>query len=234
MNLKRGRFGTEQLLLAPDKRCTTCGETKSAAEFSRNKRSRDGLMSICRLCNRAKVAAWQAANRERATQRNREWKRQNADYMREYARERYHADVEQSREAARRVNNTEQGRARRERWRQENKDKVNAAQARRRAADPEKYRDRQRAWKRANPDKVAADNHSRRSGRYDADGRAYLSIIQRDPCAYCGTTSRVEVDHIVPLSQGGENRWQNLSAACRTCNTRKNARSLLTFMAARR
>ena len=33
-----------------------------------------------------------------------------------------------------------------------------------------------------------------------------------------------EVDHIVPLSRGGGNDWDNLQALCKSCHSRKTAR----------
>ena len=43
-------------------------------------------------------------------------------------------------------------------------------------------------------------------------------------CAYCGEEAS-SIDHIVPRKQGGTNDRKNLVAACRTCNSRKGART---------
>ena len=54
-------------------------------------------------------------------------------------------------------------------------------------------------------------------------------VMRRDnfTCQYCGQrTSRLTIDHIVPRSQGGEQIWSNLVAACPTCNHRKGGRTL--------
>jgi 5-methylcytosine-specific restriction endonuclease McrA len=59
--------------------------------------------------------------------------------------------------------------------------------------------------------------------------RAYATALRRDPCSYCG--GRMEdVDHIDAIARGGLNHWTNLTAACGTCNNRKYALSLLTFL----
>lgn len=39
------------------KRCVRCGEDKSLSEFHRNSRSKDGLHSYCKKCNKEKAAA---------------------------------------------------------------------------------------------------------------------------------------------------------------------------------
>ena len=49
----------------------------------------------------------------------------------------------------------------------------------------------------------------------------------RHTCQYCGTTSHdLTIDHIVPRHRGGRHEWENLVAACRTCNHRKGAKTL--------
>lgn len=41
-------------------------------------------------------------------------------------------------------------------------------------------------------------------------------------CVECGAAAS-EVDHIIPLRQGGSNRWDNLQALCKSCHSRKTA-----------
>ena len=60
--------------------------------------------------------------------------------------------------------------------------------------------------------------------------RAALSrraVFVRDGhrCQYCGANAE-NIDHIVPRSRGGEHVWENVVAACRPCNTRKEDRLL--------
>jgi hypothetical protein len=50
----------------------------------------------------------------------------------------------------------------------------------------------------------------------------------RHICAYCGselTSARLTRDHIMPVSQGGQNCWMNVVTACRSCNQRKGGRT---------
>ena len=37
-------------------RCTSCNELKPISEFSRNTRSKSGLLSICKTCQRARIS----------------------------------------------------------------------------------------------------------------------------------------------------------------------------------
>lgn len=51
-------------------------------------------------------------------------------------------------------------------------------------------------------------------------------------CSYCLQQSdALERDHIVPFSKGGNETPDNLTPICRTCNSKKKDRSLLTFVA---
>jgi len=45
---------------------------------------------------------------------------------------------------------------------------------------------------------------------------------QQPYCSYCGSPNELTIDHIVPLSQGGSNRVDNLTVAYRRCNTSKH------------
>jgi len=47
-------------------------------------------------------------------------------------------------------------------------------------------------------------------------------------CMYCGyshSDGELTRDHIIPRSQGGEDKWTNVVCACRRCNTAKGGRT---------
>lgn len=46
-----------------------------------------------------------------------------------------------------------------------------------------------------------------------------------DQCAYCDARAET-LDHVVPRSRGGRHEWDNVVAACRSCNHRKADRLL--------
>jgi 5-methylcytosine-specific restriction endonuclease McrA len=49
------------------------------------------------------------------------------------------------------------------------------------------------------------------------------AIYKRDKnkCQYCGSTSRLTIDHVVPQSRNGGSGWDNLVVACSSCNSAK-------------
>jgi hypothetical protein len=64
-----------------------------------------------------------------------------------------------------------------------------------------------------------------------------LKIYERDNyhCTYCGkqlTRFTATLDHVTPVSEGGDNSAENLKTACLQCNSRKTARPLGDFLAA--
>jgi hypothetical protein len=56
------------------------------------------------------------------------------------------------------------------------------------------------------------------------------ALFRRDQfmCAYCGKVTHTALtrDHIVPVSRGGRDDWQNCCACCRSCNLAKGSKTL--------
>ena len=56
------------------------------------------------------------------------------------------------------------------------------------------------------------------------------NILIRDGymCQYCGAkllSGQLELEHVIPRARGGLSTWENLVAACRSCNARKADRT---------
>jgi 5-methylcytosine-specific restriction endonuclease McrA len=65
----------------------------------------------------------------------------------------------------------------------------------------------------------------RRQG-HSPEALEYADVLLADPCSYCGGRADT-VDHIVALARNGAHEADNLTAACRSCNSRKRTRPLL-------
>jgi 5-methylcytosine-specific restriction endonuclease McrA len=52
-------------------------------------------------------------------------------------------------------------------------------------------------------------------------------VLKRDKyrCQYCGSRSKLTLDHVIPRSKGGLNTWDNLVTACESCNGTKGDRT---------
>jgi Restriction endonuclease len=49
------------------------------------------------------------------------------------------------------------------------------------------------------------------------------NVFKRDQftCQYCGDSSNLTLDHLIPKSKGGKTNWTNLVTACHPCNAKK-------------
>jgi hypothetical protein len=89
-----------------------------------------------------------------------------------------------------------------------------------------------KAWWRANPDKLCERGQRRRArklaaAKVDFTEEQWLEIlkIHDGRCAYClERCDRLERDHVVALSRGGDHSADNIVPACRSCNATKWAR----------
>jgi 5-methylcytosine-specific restriction endonuclease McrA len=103
-------------------------------------------------------------------------------------------------------------------WRLENRERVN---------------EKKRAWRAANPDRIREYTrlaaNRRRGAPLNQSGRDYARVLYNDPCSYCGGRAG-EIDHIEPLALGGGPDWDNLTAACRSCNAQKHSTPLLHYL----
>ena len=90
-----------------------------------------------------------------------------------------------------------------------------------------------REWRAANPEKYLISKSKRRAtetAAYDVTEKDLRGILRRQyqQCAICSACmgARMTLDHIVPLSRGGQHRVGNLQYLCSTCNFRKSDRWL--------
>lgn len=77
---------------------------------------------------------------------------------------------------------------------------------------------------------LAAKSANRRSL---APALTNTALFRRDHhvCAYCGEefpNAKLSRDHVVPRSMGGQDKWENVVTACKSCNHRKGDRMLLS------
>lgn len=62
---------------------------------------------------------------------------------------------------------------------------------------------------------------------YTAVAVSRTNVLHRDnyTCQYCGVKrNNLTLDHVLPRCRGGRDTWENLVAACNSCNERKGDR----------
>lgn len=71
------------MLESEKKPCRVCCAPKGRAEYSKDSCKKDGLRSICKDCDKARVCEWQKANPERVNEKNAVWQKKNRQEGRE-------------------------------------------------------------------------------------------------------------------------------------------------------
>lgn len=118
------------------------------------------------------------------------------------------------------------------RYRDENKEKESARHKKYREANIGKVKSREVVWRSANKDKIRVKHANRRAlianagGKFSAGDVAEILIKQKRRCASCkNKISKYHIDHINPISKGGDNSKWNIQILCVTCNLKKSAKT---------
>ena len=64
------------------------------------------------------------------------------------------------------------------------------------------------------------------SRHVSAPTRTELLKKAKHKCQACSSMEKLEVDHILPISKGGDGRIENLQILCRSCNRKKRSRNI--------
>jgi hypothetical protein len=57
-----------------------------------------------------------------------------------------------------------------------------------------------------------------------------IKMIAPQACYYCGSREKLSVDHLIPKIKGGADESDNLIWACRSCNSSKHGRDMLSWL----
>lgn len=129
------------------------------------------------------------------------------------------------------------------RWRQENPEAARALDKRKRENNPERVSELKRAsyekkpehyaatsaaWRLANPDRVES-YHAKRRGATHSERLDRLTVWERDGgiCGICQEPADPDnwhLDHVIPLSRGGDHTFANTQVSHPRCNLKKGAR----------
>lgn len=225
---KNGRLGRAS-------KCAKCSLINHAEYYAQNSSKIKERVNKYRLDNKEKIkkakqkhyqknkkrllkkqVRYYADNREIVLENNKNYYSKNKEsrnkYRRKYAQE--HPQKEKGY---------------RENYQNTHRDKVRAARAAYRSRNPNKTNE----WRAANPDKAKAISQRRRANKcsveindFTADQWTQLKEKYNYQCVYCGCVSnKLTMDHIIPISRGGNHTLENILPACQQCNSKKGART---------
>lgn len=197
--------------------CSRCGDAKPRGEFQRRRASSDGLQPRCKSCAAAYKRAYYAANRERVLAA-----------VKEYDKSRPRSPKPKLTDEQRK----EARRARDRRFKARHAERLALEKRLYRQAHPEKSAAQWKAWASANRERAAASGRRWRAAKAAALSEPYTRAAvwakSDGLCGICaGPLSDSEVwhiDHIAPISRGGDDTLANVQAAHARCNLSKGNR----------
>lgn len=118
-------------------------------------------------------------------------------------------------------------------WRKANPDRYRAYLKGWRARNVERRRIYMAAYRKTNllPWIISYQRRRARIAGARLGATPKLSLFDfSNVCSYCGAYNASGLDHVVPLSRGGDHSPENVVPACISCNQRKNNKPLLIFL----
>lgn len=196
------------------KECKKCHQVKPGSAFQQDKVSVDGLRSWCIDCTTEYQRKWASDKRKIDADFVERSRKASREYQRRLSQDPHKAELK---------------RQSRRQW------------YRSMASDPEKvfeYREKKRVYHQAikyRPHVVINDRLTTaraRARRYHVQIEPFSADDWKEMlekfshcCAYCGTSEKLEMDHIVPLSRGGAHAASNIVPSCKRCNSIKGTRT---------
>lgn len=198
--------------------CQQCRVEKEFSEFYSDKRNKDGLYVVCKVCHQANNKKYKDINKNRVLETQKKYREENKIELREKGKL----------------------------YRTEKKDIVRESKKKYREANHEKLLEKNREYRKSNfqkiheyylsvkdkfRDKRQASVRNRRARRNYIEGKItaqeWKELKERygNRCLCCGRNDvKLELDHVVPLAMGGKHSIDNAQPLCRSCNGRKHVK----------
>lgn len=177
-----------------------CGQLKPLTEFSRNKRSLDGLQARCRSC----CSRYAKSNRERINETIRLKRRENPEARRKSERAWTERNPDYHKQKYHRNRDLEI--ARRKTWSENNRSRDNA-----------------------NKQRYKARKINQMGFLPTGYEEIMLDVYGDLRCMRCGSDNKIHVDHIIPASKDGLWCLNNFQYLCAFCNVSKGNRSEVDY-----
>lgn len=209
----------------PMKVCSSCGQLKSISAFYVSGTSR------CKVCHNKYSRKYYKQHAAKRKAQMRQYQTDHADELRERGKARYLRNKAKRIAYARTYlkEHPEVGRKAGQQWYRKNKTQVLTRTKQWAIDHPQQARKYRRAWVRNHRDRARANWAKRRARKANAPimetiDRKYIFSRDRGICHLCKRKvdpKNWHLDHLTPLSKGGEHSHRNVAVACPRCNLRK-------------
>ena len=250
-----------ELLAKGLKVCNKCGRELPVEQFSKRKRSKDGLQNTCKEC----VSQYQQENKEKIQQQKQQYyqetKEERLQYMQQYRQENKEEIAEQRKqyyqkhkEEKRQYNKQYYQENKEEilqyakqygkQYYQENKEKIAQYNKKWQKEHKEEHAEHMKKYKQTPQGQIAYFNvYGKRRKREEAQGNGitkdqWLEMMHFFDwkCAYSGvlvnTKNNRSIDHITPLAKGGEHEIWNCVPMDKSLNISKQDKDIMEWYTA--
>ena len=206
--------------------CSKCNLEKPVSEFSKNRCQKDGYHNQCKACRKIGNEIYFQKNKEKILKRNKDYTSQHQEESKIYQKAYHekHREKRLARNKKRYANNKAHRQAKNREWLEDNK---------------ERFKEYQKQYAKTEVGKASIQKakHKRRAVKYGVGYESFsaIEIFERDGyiCQACHIKTRPDfknpyhpkrpqIDHIQPLSRGGQHTRKNTQCLCRLCNSVKN------------
>jgi hypothetical protein len=204
------------------KTCNKCKQSKTTNNFWKKKSGKFGVSAVCKKCDSEISKVYRLNNKERVAEVNRQWQKNNRDKKRASQRawEEKNVESEKLRKKLHYEQNKDLWRERNRIWAKENRSKENA---------------KKRNWRSKNPEKVQEEftryrTRKKQNGIFSIIKKDMRKLLATSNCFYCHTEmSKPTLDHVIPVSRGGQHSIGNLVASCGSCNSSKGGKTIMEW-----
>ena len=110
---------------------------------------------------------------------------------------------------------------------QEHAEEIRQRTAQYSASHPEKRKQWWNTHYEKNSEYYIEKTRARRRGYQPLSRTLIKKLYKTYPmCLACGNTEKLSIDHIVPISKGGKNDYENLQVLCISCNVKKGTNTM--------
>ncbi len=209
----------------PERTCVKCGVLFSGER--------------CKVCRSQYKKQYINANREKINESNKEWRKAHPEKSAISIKNWQSNNPDRVKEINRRsaTKRRDQRIIDSREWRKQNGDRIKKSWQEYRKVNGDQLKETRRKYEEKYPEKIRAGKHTRRTkilgldSKIDANYIKFLKIAQGMKCNYCNQTmNKYQIDHIVPIARGGDNKNENLQLLCAPCNRQKGAKTDNEYM----